>query len=533
MHTLTSTAYSGNKINLKVWWALIFFTAAVVMTGIIAANVPLYDDDLVFANAWGCSIHQICPEENFDPWGYALEHRMLTNGRVGDMFTPLFTMLPRWLYGTLYSLCYGITLLLVMSIARCGLRSTPLKSIWIVAFSVVLFPWIDVFYTRAVFFNYYPAIIFTLLSLRFFISKRRLTGWRLWACVLVGLLTGCWHELMPVVLFPAAVVYCIVTRKVTRNQWIVSIPIAVGVAFVVSAPSFFNRPDQLPILQFSEKRKLLAYLYTILLIALALISIAMIYLRKGSNKATRKDKALVLSLAMPTLPCCGIMLGSLYETRICFPAIVFSIIAFFYALPQFRLKRLMTVATALVSVVIIVHLLCVAQDSIKVCRASEDIMAQATSDHNATIYYDLADIVANDTYHLYKTQGRSYINKLHSWDEFSDYTGYRYSFNVLPPALKSFDIAEADTIDSRSGVYYYKGCLITDSPCDSTNYIHGIVAAEYSDGNKGVYRFMGPYFKDINGKPLIYILPYHPRMPRKKPTAAKIVEYNLRRRIMR
>ncbi len=525
MHTKTSI------------WTIIFFIVTVVMTGVIAGNVPLFDDDLVFANAWGCSRHLICPEEDFDPWGYAWEHRLLTNGRIGDMFTPLITMLPRWLYGVMYALCYGIVLLLMFRTSRCGLRSTPLKSVWIVAFTVIGFPWIDVFYTRAVFFNYYPAIIFALISMQFFISERKLTGWKLWICIIVSLLAGCWHELIPVCLFPAAMVYCIVTRKVTRNQVLVSIPMAVGVAFVVSAPSFFNRPDQLPILQFSVNRKLLAYLYTFMLAVIAAISIALIYLRKGVNKASRRERALVLSLLMPTIPCCIIMLSSLYETRICFPAIVFSTIALFYALPDLRLKpilrRSLTATSALLGLIVILHLTYVAQDTVKVRRASESIMEQATANSEAPIYYDLADIVANDTYNLYKTQGRSYINKLHSWEEFSDFTGYRYSFNVLPTALRNFDISQADTIDAKNGVYLYQGHLLMDSPCDSTQYIYGVVAVEYPDNMEKAYRFMGPYFTDINGKPLIYILPYQPRMDRKRPTTAKIVELNLCRRIMR
>lgn len=529
--------HSDSSSPLSIRLSFIFFAVVTILTGMIAGNMPLIDDDIVFADSWGCVKHTICPEEDFNPWSYAMDHRNLTNGRIGDMFTPLFVMFPRVVYGVVYALSYGIVILLMMRIAKISFTKNPKKIMCLTAFTVLLFPWIDVFYTRAVFFNYFPAVIFALISLLFFISERRLRGWRLAGCIIIGFLTGCWHELMPVALLPSAIIYCLITRKITSNQWIVIISITAGVSIVVSAPSFFNRVDQLPHLYFNNNRIILAYLYTFALIILNITSIILLHTRTKHQKESTSAKALVYALAMPTIPSCVIMLSSLYETRICFLTMILAIASLFYSLPRRRFgKSINSVAmsaTALLAVAITAHLAYVVYDTIKVRRASEAIMAQAAANPDAPIYYDLSEIVADDAYNLYKTQGRGYINKLHSWEDFSHYTDYRYSFNVLPPALKDFDLAKAEPVDSANGIYYYKDYLIAEAPCDSTHYINGVIETDYADGTTKHYQFMGAYFNDVNGKPLIYVLPYHPRMPRKKPAGARITDYSLNQRIMR
>lgn len=526
-----------NRFNSVAILSALFAAAVAALSGMIAANLPLYDDDLVFANSWGCVHHLICPEEDFNPWQYAMEHRLFVNGRVGDMFTPLLMMLPRWLYGTLYAMGLMLIIMLMMRIARISFRSAPVKAIWLTGFIVVLFPWIDVLYTRAVFLNYFPAVIFTLCSLIFFVSDKEARGWRAAACIAAGFITGCWHELMPVALLPSAILYCTFTRKVTRNQLLVSLSIAAGLAIVISAPSFFHRVNQLDELYVSDRRVILAILYTTMLLAISAASLWLIYLRKGDGKATRQQKAFTWALVLPVVPCSAVMLSSLFETRICLLAVILTTASFFHSLPRRKPGKAVAVATvavtAVCSVVVLAHLAYVVHDTLKVRRAYESITAQAAANPQVTIYYDLESIVANDNLNLYKTIGRSYINKTHSWEDFSHYTGYRYSFNVLHPALKGVDLAAADTIDAREGVYYYKGRILIDAPCDSTLYIDGTIDVSFADGSRGAYQFIGPYLTDARGNPLIYILPYRPRMPKKKPAAVKVTSLKLHRRIMR
>lgn len=525
----------GKADRFRSLGSLLFYAAVVILTGMIAANTPFYDDDMVFANAWGCSKHLICPEEDFSPFAYAMEHRELINGRVGDMFTPLMMMIPRWCYGIIYAFCFGVILLQMMRLAKLSFRCTPMKCAWLVSLAILFFPWIDVLYTRAVFFNYFPAIIFSLIALSLFIRVTPAKGWKLAGYVVACVLSGCWHELMPVVLLPSAILYCIITRRITRNQWIVAASMAAGMIIVVSAPSFFNRPDQLSQLLFSNSRILLCKLYTLLLTLMALASLTLLYFRKDLTDRKRSF-ALVSALLLPIVPSCAIMLASLYESRMILFAMILALSALFYSLPRnIRLAKVFSATTAIISAILFAAVLWqltfVAFNTVKVRKASEEILRQATADPYSHVYYDLRDLLTTDKLWLYKTQGRSYVNKLHTWDEFADYTGSRYTYNVLPPALKDFDLSKAEAIESSKGYYYYDTYLIADAPCDSTEYIFGEMQIAFDGKAPKTHRFMGTYFTDAEGRPLVYLLPYEPAAPRKKPSEVKIGSYDLHPRM--
>lgn len=503
--------------------SLIFFILMVAATGFVAAHCPLTDDDVVFENVWGCVRHTICPEEHFDPIGYALEHWELVNGRFGDMFTPIFTFLPMWLFGIVYSLAYAAIILLSMKIARLSFRQTPVKAIWFVGATVLFYPWQDVLFTRAVFFNYFPAVIFTLVSMIFFLSPRRLRGWRLAACIVCGLFAGCWHELMPVVLFPSALVYCIATRSLSRNQIVVIASMSAGLIIVMSAPSFFNRVEQLDRLFISDNKRVMARMYCVLQVVMGVAALLMIYLRRGVPRA---DKALVWALVLPVIPSCAIMLASLFELRMCFLSMIMVMSAFFLSLPAKRPGRIMRIAvgvlTAAGMLAVSFHMGYLCGNSVKVKRASDHILHQLAANPDAHPYYDLTPIIGDQHVMLYKGMGRIYINRIHSWDWLSDYTGSLFSFNVLHPALRDFDLAKADTLDARKGVYRYKGCILIDMPCDTTKYIKGNAIIGFENGDKKEYQYMSTFFTDVNGKELLYIIPYNPTLPDSEPVEFEI-----------
>lgn len=508
--------------------AICIWAIVIILTGIIAGNMPLFDDDIVFANAIGCPQHSICPDKDFSLAQYASEHRQFTNGRVGDMLIPLIMLLPSWIYGIVYGICYGIIIYLMASISGCGFKNNPVKTCWIVILSVLLFPWIDVLYTRAVFFNYFPAIIFALISLRYFISPNIVKGPSTIICFLVAFLTGCWHELIPVALFPSAVLYVLLTGKITRNQWIVTTGMVLGFLIVISAPSFFNRTDQLSALFITDNRISLAKLYSAALICIDILAIVLFYFSQGRKE--RRRQALIWALVLPSVPSILIMLSSLYETRICFIAMILAICALIFSWQrEFKYKGIVIAVTALFALGVIAQLIVVARNTFKVKKASDSIIAQAVANPDGYIYYDLRDLLIPELPTLYKTQSRGYINKMHSWDDFAKYTGYRYTFNILPPALKDFDLSRAEKISD--GQYYYDTYLIADAPCDSTAYAYGTMQIAFGKNDTRDYRFISTYFEDINGQPLIYLLPYQPIPPHEKPTEVKLTEVNLHPRI--
>lgn len=514
-------------------FALLFFLVVVILTGAIAANIPLYDDDMVFANVWGYGRLNLCSLENYDPLNGALVHREMTNGRFGDMWTPLIMLIPRWLYGILYGGGLGVILIEAIRIAQLSFSSTPNKCIWLCGLSIIFFPWIDVLYTRAVFWNYFPAIIFSLIALQFFISSRKVTGWRFVGCLIASLLSGCWHELMPVILLPSGILYCLLTRKITYNQWVVASGMTLGMLFVISAPSFFYRPDQLPFLFFSDNQILLSWLYVSLLVFLAIVSILSFYLLKKPQKQSMQS-ALLWALLLPIIPSSGIMVSSLYEPRMCLFALILVLIALFFSLPSgvrlsIKTKILIGIGTCSVIIFVLWQLIFVAYYNFQVRKASEAIIDQAVNHPTEHIYFDLRDILVNDKLYLFKTLSRSYINSIHTWDDFAKFTGYHYTFNILPPALKDFDLSKAEKISD--GYYYYDSYLLADAPCDSTAYAFGTIMATFGNEGASDYRFIGTYFEEINGYPLLYLLPYQPIPPHEKPKEMKITELNLHPRI--
>lgn len=508
-------------------FSFLFFLFVVSVTGFTAANCPLTDDDVYFIDVWGCIRHTICPEEDFNPLADAIEHHTSVNGRLGDCFTPLFMLIPSWIYGMIYALCYAAVIQLSMRIARLSFSRTPVKTMWLIGAGVLFYPWQDVLFTRAVFINYFPAVIFTLFTLRLFLKEKNIKGLAVVGYILCAILCGSWHELMPVSLFPSALVYCIATKRVTRNQWLAVTGIGIGFLFILSSPSLFNRVDQLTALTFTRTRIIFAIGYVLLLSA---ISMAAVILSRKKDFTRHRSRILVVSLTLPLIACAAIMLSSLFEIRMCFLPSVLALTALFYALPQGQLNRIpaasVNILTCFGVVFISIHLIYLAHNSVKVKRASDSILQQLAQNVNEHQYYDLPAILGNNYLMLYKGMGRGYICRRHCWEWMAHYTGSKYSFNVLHPALKNFDLAAADTLNAKEGVYRYGNCLLIDAPCDSTEYIIGSLTINYENAAARTYKFMGPYFEDIHGNKLIYIIPYNHAEPDSKPANLENITFD-------
>lgn len=506
------------------WIALLFFLAVVVMSGIIAGYVPLYNDDLYYAIKYSCIDHTFCPDKHFDLFDQIIDHRANVNGRFGDMFVPIFVLIPNLLYGIIYGCCYGGIILLMNRIARVSFTRDPIKVMWLTGMTVLFFPWPDTLYSRVCFINYFPSALLTLYVVKNFISRRRLKRWQTWLCIFAAFLVGWWHELVPVTLFPSAIVFCVITRSITRKQFLISVAVVTGFIMAMTAPSFFSRTDQLATLQLEGYIIRYCLIYIICNAVLSIIALIACY--KG--KAHKREKALVWALLTPQLPAAIIMMTSLYECRMLLFSTILILTALIRSLPNMigRLKYVISGLTLIVSTILLIHLGTVGKNMRKVFLASEEVFAQAKADKDNVIYFDLTSLLEYPEYlFLYKTIGNAYISQ-YSSDIFKDYARRNSNLIAVPPVFRDFDSSKAEKIEGPIAAYYKDSYLAIPFPVDDTpERIHyGCTNIEYVNGEILKNNFAGYEFRDKNGKKFIYLLFTYPIRKRSKPK--RILEFN-------
>lgn len=490
-----------------------FFIVATILTGIIAGLYPLLNDDIVFADVFGCAKHTICPGTEIDVFGNIQSHHMLVNGRFGDMFSTFFSLIPSSLYALIYAIGYAGLILMMAKTAGISFRKNPWRFAWLNIFTLVCFPWIDFLYIRALFLNYYPAAILALAAICYFISEKKAPWLKSIAMIIVGLFAGCWHEEVPLILFPSAILYCCITRKITRNQVLIAIGMAVGVAFLMTCPEFFNRTKSIPVI--TDNRRLVAIAFGALNLTLSGAALLLYHLRGDKS---RQRAATVWALALPVIPSCLVMMNSTMSTRICFFSIVFSITALLYASRGAVLRRKMRIL--LKSLCVIAMILLTAQlaltilQTAKVRKSTDEIIRLAAENSEKPIYYDLDEINISPLPTFYKSFGKRFITDTYSRSNIARYTKRNYWNDILHPALADFDITRADTIDKTKGYYQYKGCIVITAQADADHYLAGSVKLTYADGSTSFHKFNGIYFEDSTGRKFNYLYCISPRLPR-------------------
>ena len=505
--------------------SVLFFVVAAVLTGLIAGFYPLINDDVVFADVFGCPLHTVCPGTKIDLFSTIREHHMSVNGRFGDMFSTLFVLLPGWIYGTVYALLFSFLLWMMARIAGIGFRRNPLKMIWLVAFALLFFPWPDYLYIRALFLNYFPAAIFGLGAVRYFISEKKARGGELAGLLVVAFFAGCWHEEMPLILLPSAVVYCCITRSLTRNQMLVAAGIALGVAFLLTCPAFFNRTDQIP--DIGGQRKLMASAFAMGNLILSVTALGSYYFHYRGGKRTRKSVALVWALALPVVPSILLMLSSLMSLRMCFFSMVFSITALAYVFSDIscgrRIKGFIRVISVSVMILISGQLVLALAQTIRTSKSISEIIRLAAEDNSKPIYYDLDRFNTSPMPTFYKNYGRRYVTDSYTRSSIAHYSGRKFTYDIVSPSLRDFNLDKADTLDAHKGYFFYDGCILKSFPSDSTKYLTGIMRVSFEDGAEGDYEYIGTYFEDMEGRALNYLYPNNPVLPKKRVVGIEIL----------
>lgn len=506
------------------WFALLFFLVAVILTGFIASNVPLYSDDIYYANFVGCSEKAFCPERNYPLFDYIAHHRQISNGRFGDMFIPWFVLIPNWIYGILYALFYGGIILLMARLARLSFKDSPIALNWLVIFTVLFFPWFDLFFTRAVFLNYYPPALLLLVVVSVFISERRFNIAQEVLFFALGVLTGWWHEISSIILLPAALIYWCFTKRITRNQLLIGVGIAIGFFLNISAEGFAARMALHNKVIIADYKKYFCLILTAVFFLMAILAVIICY----KNKSDRKEKALIWALTFTLIPGAGLTLLTINEARMLFCSSLLVMVAFFRTIPiKFYSNLIIKILCYIGCLATLIHLSLFSYNTHKVYKAYESIIDQAQNHPEETIYYDLKTLITEpEILYLYKSYALDFVNQ-YDVKDFPIFTHGEKVYSIVPPALKNFDSSKAELVDSPIKTYKVDNYLIIDSPTDSANYLRGMIVVEYVNGKTVPTYYIGNYFEDIHNVPLMYLFCYFPTAQNEEPIRVKQISYDV------
>lgn len=514
---------------IKSSGAFIFILVIAALSGAIAGELPLIDDDLAFITSTGCFLHTPCPDNHYSFLESVIQHHNQVNGRFFDMFSVMFARVPRIWFGVLFASVYFAVMLIMMRLASLKLRENGFQCVWLAVATLMLFPWIDMFYTRSLFLNYMMTLFFGMVSVYGFTKKDNAKGWHILLYLVCAFLAGGGHEEMPFILLPSGILYCCMTRKVTLNQVIIAAGLLLGTLFILSSPSVFNRTSFVFAGFVFFPGKLQSLLYSGLIFLIGLTAVAMVCRRKDS--APKERKALVMALALTVVPSFLLTAGYLFSLRICFFAMAFNITAFFIALPKKRLlssyKATAIVLTLFAGAFSIFQLVLTLVETVKARRYMDEICRQLASDPWKPAYFDMDLLRSSRQLTLCKSIGSALVGYCYTYENLMPYVRHENYYDILSPELRDFDVAKADTLDADKGEYFYRNCVVIDAPCDSMNCLLGSMTLRFADGSREDFEFNGPFFRDVNGKELIYLYPVKPMMPKKRVEAIESLNYEL------
>ena len=214
-------------------------------TALMSLWTPPQIDDLVFAHYYtrynggetGLSWSAL--------WRFILDMRQGENGRLANVVAPLFTVVAGWraLFPWLTGLLWGAAVWLAARLA-CGTRP-GWRPVAVMAGALLLFlPWRDHIFVWDYSLNYiWPspmALALMLLTVR--ATRRRFTAATAGAAILLGLLTGLWHEGFSLtVLCGLALLAAVKKLAVPWQYWAVMASLVAGTAGSYLCPGMLDR----------------------------------------------------------------------------------------------------------------------------------------------------------------------------------------------------------------------------------------------------------------------------------------------------
>lgn len=240
------------KQNRKIW-LVVFLLVFCMVFYFLQIHTPLQLDDLEFMWMKGLSAAGVqyseCRIETFGDYINFMEaHRVSHNGRLADAFAVfVLNFISRWAFALLNT---AIGLLTVVMISRLIFNSvTPYLLIVIIAALLLCLPNIPatVFWLCGTCNYTWGACIMLIFLLLYksFINSSENRGVRLYACLILGVICGAYHEALGLPLLFAFSIRCLYvyykTRCLNKDEVYIITALLIGAIICISAPGVSSR----------------------------------------------------------------------------------------------------------------------------------------------------------------------------------------------------------------------------------------------------------------------------------------------------
>lgn len=497
------------------------FLAALLVSWFIMVVFALpCDDDLVFRYDFHSYLTDGGPFPSLHRlWQQVKYNYFFTNSRSGDQIISLLELCPQWVFAAIYTATVGGIIAMFMRVGSLTLRRNPWRVVAITFIFTFFFPYWDAPLSRAIFWNYFPVVLFALYSLSFFTRPDAAPkpGWKMsvWL-VAAGFLTASWHEQLAISLFIALLVYLMIARNVNRRRLLIISGGVLGGIYHLICPAIYYRMDNDPMLgvfpewAWDTKRAL------ILCFLIFLIGIVALIYRKRHKQPMPKSMPAVWAM-WTALPVACVLVSLIFgKGRLFYIPDAFCMAATLCCLPErWKINRYVKgTAVALMIAMTLTHIVAVAVVN---ARQRQDfkrlIVALQTAENPREVYFDTDYLRYGHWLALERYFGRAIM-----YSGYFNYVMPRYygidhliSFNIIPEDLRDFDPEKLVKVPSDQGEYYMLGeRLIIPDVWQTDRSFGGMLTASMHDPGRDICVPYGSVrVRDKNGRYWFWLNLHH------------------------
>ncbi len=334
-----------------LFWTLFVLTSLCFSYFFLAD--PLSTEDLVFAGdlKYYGQLDENSSIDNFIHGIYCVWEQTYMHdiSRSGNFLAIASLCLPPWIPSAIIAACFILALWLMVELAGISSKNPAMLAImvFLLVFGIM---WDDGMFTIMFGINYTCATFLMLASIKAFLSKRPMKPWQV---ILLGITTGSWHESFTVALLAGFIVNLILNKPLWRNdRLILTISLAIGLTFIISAPSFWARAENFTETDFHIVRLLYAWPYWVFAWLCALCGLR------------RKWRSLLYDPLIIIVAVSGILIALFFLThrlRAFYPTLLLSCIGIPWLIahmfPNARKKLQYGIITAIAAAAGVLHLL--------------------------------------------------------------------------------------------------------------------------------------------------------------------------------
>lgn len=398
--------------------------------------------------------------------------------------------MPRWIAAIVSSLVLFYVYLKGAQFS--GIDTSRCKiAIWL-AYIVLCFPWIDQLYLIDFQTNYIWSLALSLyIAMSFYHRQDSKPG----LLFITSILLGGWHEGFSVPIFISIIAVAWLYKEYrTRGTVIILIGMAIGMAFLATAPSFSLTPSP-----YFGRRPWMIYPYLLP----ALLAISYVIYANYKHRLSRPLLIKVLVLMIPSVCSAFLMLYSMQGSRVGTLSILFSGMTLLLLTPRWRKHN---IATLTIYILMVAHLIAVDYQAYKAHIDTDKVLTELMAHPGETIYSDMV-LRENAPWYCLQKPYYGWFSHSSTMILFEAFYNTSYPFNVVPSALKDFSVDKATKIPGNAGAYLYQGLVVVD--IDVNCYVTRNFVSDYGHGEMLREYTIWPFVCRQNGKRYVWAYPEH------------------------